>query len=412
MLLPFSRAKYRILVNVREKIFITICFFILQFVGCLSIIHAHPMPNTEIGIGLDDASVRLEVKIPVPELLLAFPKSEPITAENLLTDSRGFVENYFREHLKILSKDGVEQPYDIKSLAIAKSTDEFVGEYQEFVLRIETRVREGFTPHDFVLQYDAVIHQVPNHFALVKITSDFNNGITGEEKAVEVGAIRYDFPTQKVPPFVIGTANKGKLNGLLNMVAVGMNHILRGFDHILFLLTLLIISPLAVSDGKWTLFQGLGYTVKRFLTISLAFTIGHSVSLIFGAFRILPINQKLIETLVAVSILLTALHAVKPFFNRRESFVALGFGLVHGIAFAEVLTSLDLTTTQMTLSILGFNLGIELMQIIIMAAAFPFLLISRYKIYDKIRVLFAVIAVVLACVWIVERVSEKTIIGL
>lgn len=389
---------------------ILILFFLCHFV-CFLPAQAHPMPNSEIGVGLNDTSVQLKIKIPVPELLLAFPKNEPITAENLLNDSRGFTENYFKEHLKIFSKDDIEQSYDIKSLAIVKSSDEFVGEYQELDLKIEMPVREGFNPYNFVLKYDAVIHQVPNHFALVKITSDFNNGIISEEKAVEIGAIRYDFPLQKVPPFFVNTANSGKLNGFLNMVALGMNHILRGFDHILFLLMLLIISPLAVKDRSWTLFQGLGYTAKRFLTVSLAFTIGHSISLTLGAFSILPINRKLIEILVAGSILITAIHAVKPLFSRREVFVALGFGLIHGIAFAEVLTSLDLTKLQMVVSLFGFNLGIELMQIIIMAVVFPLLLVSRYKIYHSLRLIIASGAIMLAFVWIIERAAEITLLN-
>jgi hypothetical protein len=222
------------------------CVLILQF-AFLSIIYAHPMPNTEIIVSLNDSSVQLEIKIPVPELLLAFSQNEQITAENLMTDSRGFIENYFREHLKILSNNGIEQTYEIKSLAMAKNTDEFVGEYQELDLKVEMPVREGFNPHDFVLKYDAVIHQVANHFALVKVISD------SQEKTLEIGAIRYDFPLNKVPPLIVKIADKGKLHGFWNMVSTGMNRNL-------FLVFLLIISPLV---GKW-LFSWLIRKSKNF----------------------------------------------------------------------------------------------------------------------------------------------------
>jgi HupE / UreJ protein len=375
-----------------------ICVFFLQFICFLSNIYAHPMPNTDIAVRLDNSSIEFEIKIPVPELLLALPQNEQITDEK-----------YFREHIKILSKDSVRQPYNITSLEIATNTDEFVGDYQELNLVLEIAVNKGFNPRDFLLEYDAVIHQVPNHFALVKITSDFNNGILSEEKALYVGAVRYDFQSQKVPLFVVNVADNRKLNGFYNMVMLGMNHILMGFDHVLFLLTLLIVSPLAVKDRSWTLFQGNSYTFRRFFTISLAFTLGHSVSLIFGAFKFLPINQRLIEILVAASILITAIHAITPIFSRRESFAALGFGLIHGIAFAEVLTSLHLTALPMAISIFGFNLGIEIMQLIIMAVTFPFLLISRYQIYSKLRLVFGVITAILAGLWIVERLLNKTL---
>jgi hypothetical protein len=366
-------------------------------------IYAHPMPNSEISIRLDETIITLEIKLPVPELVLALPKTVEVTDKN--------IESYFREHLKILSKDGVSQDYKIASLKIEKSVDEFVGEYRELNLLVEVDVNAEFNPRDFRLEYDAVIHQVPNHFAIVKITQDFNNGILSEEKAVAVGVIRYDFANNKVPPIAVTADDSGIFKGFYNMVALGMHHILVGIDHILFLLTLLIVAPIAVQDGKWSLFEGVGYTIRRFLKISLAFTIGHSAALIFGAYSILPINEKLIEVLIAVSILLTATHAIRPIFAEKEIFVALGFGVIHGLAFSEVLKSLQLSFVPKATAILGFNIGIELMQIIIMAIAFPLLLLSKQKIYHLLRLFFAVVTAIIACIWITERISGKTIIG-
>jgi hypothetical protein len=363
------------------------------------------MPNTDIAIRLDEAVVSLKIRIPVLEFVLAFPKSEGVPPDNLLSDSREKVVAYFKQHLKILSKSGAAQDYDISSLSLAASSDEFVGDYQELRLTADVPVRGDFNPRDFWLDYDAVIHQVPNHFALVKITQDFNNGVFGEDKAVAVGAIRYDFSTQSVPPLKVTATGGGILKGFYSMAALGMQHIRAGTDHILFLLTLLVVAPLAVKDGKWTLFQGGGYTLRRFLAISFAFTVGHSAALIFGAFDALPVNQRFVEVTIAASILLTALHAMRPLFSRREALVALGFGVVHGLAFSEVLKSLRLAPLQKAISILGFNLGIELMQLMIMALAFPFLLISLNKIYNPLRITFAAVTAIIAGVWIIERVT-------
>jgi hypothetical protein len=311
-----------------------------------------------------------------------------------------------------LSKNNAAQAYKITSLKVEKASDKFVGDYQEMILTIEVPVQDDFNPRDFLIDYDAVIHQVPNHFALVKITQDFNNGVFTEDKAVTVGVIRYDFSNNSVPPLIVNVTAGGMFKGFYTMVALGMHHIWVGIDHILFLLTLLIVAPLAVKDGKWTLFQGLSFTIKRFLTISLAFTIGHSAALVFGAFDILPVNQKLIEALIAMSILLTALHAIRPFFSNREAFVSFGFGMVHGLAFSESLKSLQLALLPKAISILGFNVGIELMQIIIMAVAFPFLLISRYKIYNQLRIIFAVITIIIAVIWIIERGAGITLLNI
>lgn len=363
------------------------------------------MPNTDIAIRLDEAVVSLEVRIPVLEFVLGFPKSEGVTPDNLLTGSREKVVAYFKQHLKIFSKSGAAQDYDITSLGVAPSSDEFVGDYQELRLTADVPVGDGFNPRDFWLDYDAVIHQVPDHFALVKITQDFNNGVFGEDKAVTVGAIRYDFSSERVPPLAVNATGGGVLKGFYSMAALGMQHIRGGTDHILFLLTLLVVAPLAVKGGGWTLFQGFGYTLRRFLAVSFAFTVGHSAALVFGTFDVLSVNQRFVEVTIAASILLTAVHAIRPLFSRREALVALGFGIVHGLAFSEVLKSLRLAPLQKAISILGFNAGIELMQVIIMALAIPFLLISLSKIYNPLRITFAAATAIVAGAWIIERVT-------
>ena len=399
--------------KIRGKSFLKILFSILLLclAGCL-IVQAHPMPNTDISVRLDESKVTLEIKIPVPEFVLGFPKSEGVTTENLLVESCEKVEAYFRLHLQILSRSGVAQDYSITSLSVDGNTDEFVGDYQELIAEFAVPVRDDFNPRDFFLAYDAVINQVPNHFAIVKITQDFNNGVFAEDKAMTVGVIRYDFSNNSVPPLSINSTSGGIFKGFRAMVALGMRHIWVGLDHVLFLLTLLIVAPLAVKNGKWTLFQGFGYTLRRFLTVSFAFTVGHSAALAFGAFDALPVNQKLIEVLIATSVLLTALHAIRPFFSRREALIALCFGIIHGLAFSESLKSLRLSPLQKAISMLGFNVGIELMQIILMAVVFPVLLVSRYKIYDWLRIIFTSIASVTACVWIIERITGSTILNI
>lgn len=389
-----------------------LALLLFQCVASYSVVHAHPMPNTDIAIRLGRSVVTLEIKIPIPELVLAFTASERVTSDNITSGSRVVVEAYFKDHIRVLSKSGAAQAYSITSLSVATSSDEFVGNYQELILTVEVPVGEGFDPRDFLIEYDAVIHQVPNHFAFAKITQDFNNGVFDEDRAVGVGTIRYDFASDLVPPLRVTTADGGIFNGFYSMVALGMHHIRVGLDHILFLLTLLIVAPLKVKDETWSLFQGLRYTINCFLKVSIAFTIGHSATLIFGTFDLLPVNQRLIEVLIAASIVVTAFHALRPLFPRREALVALGFGLIHGLAFSEVLKTLQLEPLHKAISIFGFNLGVEIIQVIIMAVAFPVLLISRNKIYHSVRVISASITAAVACVWLIERVTGNTILSM
>jgi hypothetical protein len=112
--------------------------------------------------------------------------------------------------------------------------------------------------------------------------------------------------------------------------------------------------------------------------------------------------------LIACSILISAVHAIRPLFPKREAWVAAGFGLIHGLAFASVLANLQLDIIRMGVSILGFNLGIELMQLAVIAVIVPWLfMLSRTSFYTGIRITGAVLSAIAALAWITERASER-----
>ena len=115
---------------------------------------------------------------------------------------------------------------------------------------------------------------------------------------------------------------------------------------------------------------------------------------------------KPVEILIAVSILVSAIHAVRPIFAGKEMYLAAGFGLVHGLAFATVLDGLNLGAGDTALSILGFNIGIELMQLLVIALIAPwFILLSFTTVYKYVRIADASFAAIAAIGWIAERVS-------
>jgi hypothetical protein len=149
-------------------------------------------------------------------------------------------------------------------------------------------------------------------------------------------------------------------------------------------------------------------SLLNLLKIITAFTVGHSLTLLIGSLQWLHLPSKPIEVLIAITILVSAFHALKPIYPKREVLIAGLFGLVHGLAFAETLTNLDLSTTQMALSILGFNVGIELMQLALIAMAFPVLfLLAKTPYYDLVRTVGVVAMMILAFAWMVERIQES-----
>ena len=134
---------------------------------------------------------------------------------------------------------------------------------------------------------------------------------------------------------------------------------------------------------------------------------GHSLSLAAGALNVVHVPSRPVEALIAVSILISAVHAFRPVFPGREAAIAGGFGLVHGMAFAATLAELGLSRWERVASVFGFNLGIEAMQLLVVAAALPSLiLLSRTRLYSSIRIAGAVFAGTAAAAWIVQRLWD------
>jgi len=259
----------------------------------------------------------------------------------------------------------------------------------------------------FTFHYDAILHQVVTHRALIFVQYDWHNGIFNNVTSQPIGVIGMDVPSGKILPLEVDLGSGSFWNGFVGMFRHGMRHIREGLDHILFLLTLLLIAPLTPLGKQWSQYQGLRYTLTRFLSISLAFTLGHSITLSAGAFGVLPFQVQYIEIIVAASIVVCAAHCIAPLFFRRETLLAGGFGLIHGMAFSTSRSSMDLNTGSKLICLLGFNLGIEAMQLIIMVCCFPILLSSRWRFYTVLRMAFAAVTMVVSLAWVVERVAGQ-----
>lgn len=192
------------------------------------------------------------------------------------------------------------------------------------------------------------------------------------------------------------------------MFALGMQHIKEGTDHLLFLIVLLLPATLLINGRQWGQFGGTKYSVLRLLKIVTSFTVGHSITLLIGALGWLRLPPQPVEILIAFSILVSAVHAIKPIFPGKEMYVAAGFGLIHGLAFATILANLKLNAGTMALSILGFNLGIEAMQLFVVLITIPWLiLLSQTPLYQYVRIGGAIISGIVAIAWILERVTQR-----
>ncbi|SDF58924.1 HupE/UreJ family protein [Chitinophaga filiformis] len=387
--------------------FLSIAFVL--FAGLPGTAIAHPSPNSLIFLDLSPKKVMMEVQIPLTELELSFKPGIAKTPETFLASEGTQLKEYLLAHIHAYAIKDHPWLITITNLKMdqGKYPDSNVP-YWEVNVSVMLTPQDNTDSRNFYLDYDAVIHQVMNHAALVSIRSDWENGNV-ETGSGEVQAIGWNLENNTIPPLHVNP-NKGSWwTGFISMVTLGVRHIAEGTDHLMFLLVLLLPATLLVKDKEWNRFGGTRYSILRLLKIVTAFTIGHSLTLLSGAFGWVRLPSQPVEILIAFSILVSAVHALRPLFPGKEMFVAAGFGLIHGLAFASTLSNLHLDTVPMVLSILGFNIGIELMQLFVIGISVPWLIIlSRKAMYRYVRITGAVFAAIAAIAWMLQRYLQRS----
>lgn len=385
-------------------------FFLLITAICSipQIVTAHQTPTSIVLLDVSPDRVTMELQLPLSELELAFGHDISKDPQTIIQKFGPQLSEYLAAHIHpYLTKENFWK-VEVTDMVVNKGEQVNSGPpYWEIVVHLILKPPAGISTRKFTLDYDVILHQVINHAAFVSIRNDWETGKTGEH-IVEAGVIRWDTKDNVIYPLQINLEEGTWWTGFKGMLALGMQHIKEGTDHLLFLLVLLLPATLLVNGKRWGKFGGTKYSVIRLLKIVTAFTIGHSITLLIGALGWVRLPVQPVEILIAFSILVSALHAIYPIFPGKENYVAAGFGLVHGLAFAAMLANLNLGAGPMALSILGFNLGIELMQLFVVALIVPWLiLLSRTSLYRWIRISGALFAAIAAVAWIAERSSGE-----
>ena len=193
----------------------------------------------------------------------------------------------------------------------------------------------------------------------------------------------------------------------------GVWHIWIGFDHILFLLALLLPVVLVRERGRWRGVNRFGEALHEVLWVVTSFTVAHSITLSLAALGWVSLPSRLVESAIAVSVVLAAANNLKPVINHRRWLVAFVFGLIHGFGFASVLADLGLPRDTLVLSLVGFNAGVEAGQLVIVAAFLPLAFALRHTAFYR-QVIFvggSLLTMAVALVWLAERVFELKLIS-
>ncbi|MCF8325288.1 MAG: HupE/UreJ family protein [Leadbetterella sp.] len=384
-------------------------FFLLLFLGNRQVF-AHPMPNSIVLLNVHEKNIFGEIQLPLSELQSAIGNSVNDNSEQLIERLGELLKKYLKDHIKPKTLDGKPWSIELGEMNLVETKSKLSGDYKELVVAFSMAPPINYDLRNFYFDYDVILHNVASHKAIIAIKQDWQQGIVHEDSSVqEVGVIEWDIVNNNLKPFQISLDQGSWWLGFKSMVLLGIKHISEGTDHLMFLFVLILPVPLLIENKKWGKKQSLKISLIKIFKIVTAFTIGHSFSLLFGALNWIVLPTKPIEILIGISILVSAIHAIRPIFPDKETYISLGFGLIHGLAFAFTLQDLSLNTTRMILSILGFNIGIELMQIFIIFITIPLLIIiSRSKIYNPFKILGAFIGILAALGWIFERITDKS----
>lgn len=319
---------------------------------------------------------------------------------NDITKHAKEIEHYFKKNSAFKSSLGNHnvtfKGYDILSTGL--------GDYIQILFDLDNFET---IPESLDVTYNIAFKESPTHRGFLAIEYNWKAGILNNEKNISL------YFTPENNSDTLSLTDFSIFKGFVGMLKQGIWHIWIGIDHIFFLIALIL--PSVVKRRKeeeitsimssWNPVKKFKPAFKYIISIVTFFTIAHTITLSLSALKIISLPGWVVESIIAFSIGLAALHNIRPIFKGRDWIIAFVFGLFHGFGFASVLGDLGLQNEFLAYSLLGFNLGVEIGQLFIILMIFPVLYILRnYKIYPKIIVFGSVFLIVASIYWMIERI--------
>ncbi len=360
---------------------------VMLFLAAAPDLHAHVTKLARGEIRVDDKTVTLDLTISAHDLAIALDLSadseDPVPASFFTRYTRE-LDEYLRSHLKVSADGNACSPDRLKLTAPTSASDDTVSLAIAFACAPNARLLVV----DYLLFFDID----PKHRFLGKLL--VRNG-EPEAFLFDSSLTRLDV---KLPPDSstdqqndIGTVSPQPWPVRAGRIfALGIEHILIGFDHILFLLALILLDPKIGS-------------LVRSIT---GFTAAHSITLALAWFGVLTPPELWVEVVIAASIVFVALENLSPRPLASRWKTAGLFGLVHGLGFYGVLNALELGKSDALTTLVAFNLGIEAGQLAIIAAVASPLLLLRKKSGYRFGVQAASIGIAAIGLWLMlERIG-------
>jgi len=376
--------------------------FLLALAWAALNVSAHPMPESRVWVDSTPTGLTLTLQLPLNRLEHAYGQPLSDAPGTVLARQGDGLARYLLQHVGARSgQEGEGAGWQVQRPQL-KVLGEGDGETAELQAVMALQAPPGADPRQLTLLYDAVVHEVRTHRVQVFLRTDWAGGFVGAAP-LPLGELQHD---RTRLPITLEAARPG--SSLWRLLQDGALHIADGTDHLLFLLLLLIVAPLSMAAGRWAETRPPRAALRHTAWVVSAFTLGHTLTLVLGSTGLLTLPAQAVEVAVALTIAVAAVHAWRPLFAQGEARMALAFGLVHGMAFSASLSGAGLGVVQHALALLAFNLGIEGMQLLLLAAVLPpLVLIARQAppSFAWLRRAAAVASLGVAGLWIAERLG-------
>jgi len=430
--MPIDLIRPRLL---RGQFYLTRLMMLLALTLLVAVsVNAHPALPSQLAFIVDDADSaapsisRFVLTMPVDQLHLA-EQSLPIEVDALNAEVQQQYLAYLQQHIRLYAAADEQtlMRWQARDWRLDRSMQQDFGTNLLQVLITSPQPLS----RDAVLDVDTLVHRVVNHRTLVSLFAAGTDTIEGAAAGyqslltaspTEAGSRWQQWLRRKHTTIamsdIFDALQQHQSAALVTpsmsawqYISYGFEHIAYGPDHLMFMFCLLLPAPLWLLAAAANAGRGHWRQLRPLVLQVSCFTFGHMASLLLAAAGIMLLPVLWTEVAVALTIAFTALlamraSAVAP--SASGYLVILIFGLIHGSAFAEILQHMNQQGWSLVLSLLAFNAGVEMMQLLLVVAVLPvFYILARHspRLFRSLQFGLAAFILLVACGWVLQRLD-------
>ncbi|MCJ8011504.1 HupE/UreJ family protein [Paenibacillus sp. KQZ6P-2] len=349
-------------------------FIIVFFLGTATTAHAHSTSMGYSGLDVKGNQINYELFLDEKDLLVHFDTDKNNHMENEeLASQKEEIESIIQKDLRI---EVNSKPLTMELLSMNTAEK---GPTKGVELQLKFTADEAI--EQINIHYNLVFEDAPVHTSVLMVRSGefvYQDILNIDKKDIQI-----TFPESEIAPTETSSV-------LWEYFVLGIEHILTGYDHLVFLLSLVLIAT----------------CFKDAFKIVTAFTIAHSITLFLVATGRIHVIPSWVEALIALTICYVAVENIFVQKAKWRWILTALFGLIHGMGFAGALAETGLPKENLIGSLLTFNLGVETGQIMILCLLLPLLLwLQRFPWYRKMMITTSCLIFVLAFYWLIQRLQ-------